>query len=86
MGARLVGESPEVTWTATEPVPALLLKGPAFARWLYDDSRERSYRDIDLLVAPERIAAAGAALSELGFERRDSHARHHRKQRADEQT
>jgi hypothetical protein len=46
----------------------LLIKGPAFASWLYDDPRERPYGDIDLLVAPERFAAAENVLSELGFE------------------
>jgi len=46
----------------------LLIKGPAFARWLYADEHERPYRDIDLLVAPERFEAARRCLVELGFE------------------
>jgi hypothetical protein len=49
-------------------VRPLLIKGAAFASWLYDDPRERSYGDIDLLVAPDRFAAAEAVLSELGYE------------------
>ena len=45
----------------------LLIKGPAVAHWLYDDPGERTYEDLDLLVAPEQFGAAGAALAELGF-------------------
>src|SRR4051812_17372050 len=33
-----------------EGIDVLLLKGPAFARWLYDDPAVRGYRDVDLLV------------------------------------
>jgi hypothetical protein len=49
-------------------VRPLLIKGPAFARWLYEDPRERRYRDIDLLVAPERFDAAQRCLVKLRFE------------------
>lgn len=45
----------------------LLLKGAAFARWLYDDPARRSYGDIDLLVPPEAFSAASAVLRDLGF-------------------
>lgn len=48
-------------------VDALLLKGPAFARWLYDDPSERAYGDIDLLVDPAARDRAREALAELGF-------------------
>jgi hypothetical protein len=48
-------------------VRPLLIKGPAFARWLYDDPRERSYNDIDLLVAPNEFEAAKRGLAELNF-------------------
>jgi len=48
-------------------VRPLLIKGPAFARWLYDDPRERSYNDIDLLLAPNEFAAAKRGLAELNF-------------------
>ncbi len=44
-----------------------LLKGAAFARWLYDDPSSRTYGDIDLLVAPGDFAAAGGVLRDLGF-------------------
>jgi hypothetical protein len=46
----------------------LLLKGAAFARWLYDDPSERPYRDIDLLVPGDSFEAANGALGEVGFE------------------
>lgn len=49
-------------------VRPLLIKGPAFARWLYDDPRDRRYRDVDLLVAPECFDAARGCLVKLGFE------------------
>jgi glycosyltransferase involved in cell wall biosynthesis len=43
------------------------MRGPAVARWLYDDPLERGYGDVDLLVAPGDYAAAGAILRELEF-------------------
>jgi hypothetical protein len=52
---------------AARDVRPLLLKGPAFARWLYDDPHERRYGDLDLLVAPEQLAVAGRVLAERGF-------------------
>jgi Uncharacterised nucleotidyltransferase len=32
-------------------IPSVLLRGPAIARWLYEDPTERSYVDTDLLGA-----------------------------------
>lgn len=64
-------------------VRPLLLKGPAFAHWLYDDPRERRYDDIDVLVAPHDYDTARRGLAELGFEQVSRHlhpsegARHH---------
>lgn len=49
-----------------EPV---LLKGPAIARWLYEQPGERTYDDADLLVAPDAFARAEQVLAELGFVR-----------------
>lgn len=49
-------------------VESLLLKGPAFAQWLYEEPRRRAYLDIDLLVAPHCFASAESALAELGFQ------------------
>jgi len=63
-------------------VRPLLIKGPAFARWLYDDPRERSYNDIDLLVSPGDFRVARRGVAALGFEpvavnsrRSDAHPR-----------
>jgi hypothetical protein len=50
-------------------VRPVLIKGPATARWLYDDPRERPYGDIDLLIAPDCFALAGCAMAEHGFVR-----------------
>lgn len=49
-------------------VPAVLLKGPAIAHWLYDAGEVRPVRDIDLLVAPADTDRAMDALGELGYE------------------
>jgi Uncharacterised nucleotidyltransferase len=49
-------------------VRSILLKGPAVARWLYDEPGERPYGDTDLLVAPEDLRTAEQTLSGLGFE------------------
>jgi hypothetical protein len=45
----------------------LLLKGPALARLLYTRGEHRGYADIDLLVAPGDLEAAGRAVSQLGY-------------------
>ncbi|MFY9580038.1 MAG: nucleotidyltransferase family protein, partial [Gaiellaceae bacterium] len=49
-------------------IRSILLRGPAFALWLYQDGT-RSYSDVDLLVAPEDFERAERVLSELGFAR-----------------
>jgi hypothetical protein len=59
----------------TRGVRPLVLKGAAFAHWLYDDPRERSYGDIDLLVAPDRFQTAMRGLAELNFEARSAFER-----------
>ncbi|MGQ0799770.1 MAG: nucleotidyltransferase domain-containing protein [Pseudomarimonas sp.] len=43
-------------------------KGAALAQTYYGDPAQRQYRDIDVLVAADRIAEAGQALLDLGFE------------------
>ncbi len=60
-------------------VSYLLLKGPAFAIWLYEDQDARTYRDIDLLVRPDDFPAAREALTDLGFHelRVATHPTHH---------
>lgn len=50
-------------------VRAIVLKGPAVARWLYEDDPARTYVDVDLLVAPDLLRAAGATLGRLRFRR-----------------
>jgi Uncharacterised nucleotidyltransferase len=48
-------------------VDSILLRGPAIARWLYDDETSRAYVDVDLLVAHADLARAEAVVSRLGF-------------------
>jgi Uncharacterised nucleotidyltransferase len=59
-------------------IRAILLKGPSFARWLYEDENLRTYRDSDLLVAPDNVEAAVAVLAALGFEDRSRATPHGR--------
>jgi hypothetical protein len=49
-------------------VPCLLLRGPALASVLYDDPAQRPYLDVDLLVEPDRLSEAEAALTGSGFD------------------
>lgn len=60
-------------------VRSILLKGPALARWLYDDGALREYGDCDLLVDPHDVDVACKALRRLGFaplvERADAYTR-----------
>jgi hypothetical protein len=51
-------------------IRSVLLKGASFARWLYDDGSARHYSDIDVLVAPDQVDAAGSVLQALGYSRR----------------
>jgi hypothetical protein len=48
-------------------VRGILLKGPATAQALYADGAPRTYSDVDLLVAPWKLARAGEILGNLGF-------------------
>ena len=50
-----------------EGVDALLLKGAALAHLLYDVPEQRSYQDLDLLVDPDDLPDARAALAGLGY-------------------
>jgi hypothetical protein len=61
-------------------VRPLLLKGPAFARWLYDDPSERTYVDLDLLAAPAEFEAARRALAARGFEQVAQRAHPHQRE------
>jgi hypothetical protein len=49
-------------------VPAVLLKGPAIAAWLYPGRGVRTYGDTDLLVPFHRWELAMATLQGIGFE------------------
>src|SRR4051794_16150604 len=49
-------------------IRSILLKGPAMARWLYEDESVRAYVDIDLLVSPADLGAATKLLADDGFE------------------
>jgi hypothetical protein len=48
-------------------VPAILLKGPSLARWLYDGRAPRTYADADLLVPLRRREVARDVLRSLGY-------------------
>lgn len=48
-------------------VDPLILKGAALAQTLYAPSRQRSYYDVDLLIAHESAGAAAEVLSALGY-------------------
>ena len=51
-------------------IKATTVKGPVFARLLYDVRDDRAYTDIDVLIAPEQIAAANETIASLGFVQR----------------
>lgn len=55
-------------WTALADhgIPAILLKGPAIAGWLYGNE-VRVSRDVDLLVSPADFGPAQRALGTLGY-------------------
>jgi hypothetical protein len=61
----------------------LLIKGPAFAQWLYDDPVERHYADVDLLVAGEAVPDARQVFRAHGLRpvvtglHDHEHSRHH---------
>lgn len=48
-------------------VTSILLKGPTFVWWLYDDPRDRPYTDADLLISPDDLETARAELAARGF-------------------
>jgi len=50
-----------------EGIDPILLKGRSIADRLYAGDSVRSYRDVDLLVAPEHHQQAGRIVAELGF-------------------
>jgi hypothetical protein len=48
-------------------VRSIVLKGPAIARWLYEDGAPRPYGDSDVLVDPDRLDTAARALAAIGL-------------------
>ncbi len=49
-------------------IRSILLKGPAIARWLYEEDENRHYWDIDLLVSPAELPRAESVTAGLGFQ------------------
>lgn len=61
---------------------AILLKGPALSRWLYESPSERTYHDTDVLIPPHARTEVEDVLRDLGFvlpveESEDRHATEH---------
>ena len=50
-------------------VDHVVLKGPVFARLLYDDPSTRVFGDSDFLVNPKQVEDAESVLASMGFER-----------------
>lgn len=48
-------------------IPALVLKGPLLAEWLYSGLGLRAFGDLDVLVEPHQARAARTALEEAGY-------------------
>jgi hypothetical protein len=59
-------------------IASILLKGPTFARWLYDDPHDRPYTDTDLLISPDDLEKARGVLAGAGFAAPFSGAGHER--------
>ncbi len=51
----------------SEGLEAMLLKGPALARFTYQDAALRPFSDLDLLVRPKDVEAAHLALRRAGY-------------------
>lgn len=49
-------------------VPVLVLKGSAVSSRLYETDTDRQFKDIDLLVPPDRFAATETILRQLGYQ------------------
>jgi hypothetical protein len=56
-----------VTALRAAGIESVLLRGPAIARWLYEDTNARLYVDVDLLVPHGHIERAEEVLVALGF-------------------
>lgn len=58
---------------ADEDIPILILKGHALGATVYQQPMLRPYGDFDLLVPPEKLDAASAALARLGYRTDTTH-------------
>lgn len=58
---RLIGEMTNVQ------IDTIIFKGPTIANWIYDESWQRNYSDVDLIVDPAQFDNAVRVLSSLGF-------------------
>jgi len=65
---------------ARDALPACIVKGPVFSSRLYSQPADRTFTDIDILVAPAALQACAEILHRLGFvpafgeiRRRDHH-------------
>jgi hypothetical protein len=65
-----------VTAFREQGIEPVLLKGATVASWLYERDL-RSYGDVDLLVAPERLMDAAGILGEHGFRPGETHVSLH---------
>ena len=57
-------------------IDSILLKGPSFARWLYEGGPARLYTDADFLVSPADWDRARQMMIELGYETECAHFEH----------
>jgi len=57
-----------LTAFAEQRISGIVLRGPAFQRWLYSPDEVRTYVDVDLFVRPADRARAEAVLRGLGFD------------------
>ena len=57
-----------------QELPAIVIKGPVFARRLYPDPALRRFTDIDILAAPEAVRRLAELLSAMNFELADQAA------------
>lgn len=53
---------------AANGIRAVAIKGPVFARRLYNEATLRSFTDIDILIEPAARGVAGEVMRDLGFE------------------
>ena len=52
---------------ASDALPACVVKGPVFSQRLYPQPSDRSFTDIDVLIAPAALQASATILKRLGF-------------------